>query len=86
MARLNPNEQEYLHGLNNEVMSNINNAIDLLCKSKYLLERCEVYTLEISAINDRISQAMTMAISARIRSGKFREEISSGEISTEGFY
>lgn len=50
MARLNPNEQEYLHGLNNEVMSNINNAIDLLCKSKYLLERCEVYALEISAI------------------------------------
>ena len=86
MKKLNPNEQEYLHGLNNEVMSNINNAIDLLCKSKYLLERCEVYTLEISAINDRISQAMTMAISARIRSGKFREEISSGEISTEGFY
>lgn len=29
---------------------------------------------------------MTMAISARIRSGVFREEISSGEISTEGFY
>ncbi len=86
MKKLNPNEQEYLHGLNNEVMSNINNAIDLLCKSKYLLERCEVYALEISAINDRISQAMTIAISARIRSGEFREEISSGEISTEGFY
>ena len=69
MKKLNPNEQEYLHGLNNEVMSNINNAIDLLCKSKYLLERCEVYALETSAIN-----------------GEFREEISSGEISTEGFY
>lgn len=86
MARLNPNEQEYLHGLNNEVMSNINNAIDLLCKSKYLLEHCKIYALETSAINDRISQAITMAISARIRSGEFKEEISSGEISTEGFY
>lgn len=86
MKKLNPNEQEYLHGLNNEVMSNINNAIDLLCKSKYLLEHCEVYALEINAINDRITRALEFAIMARIRSGEFKEEINSGEVSTSGFY
>lgn len=86
MRKLNPDEQKYLHKVNNEVYSNVNDAINLLCKSKHLLEHCNIYALETSAINDRISQAITMAISARIRSGEFREEISSGEISTEGFY